>query len=259
MAKNDEISSMLIKGINDNNIEEIHNILKKVLQCKIEIFADTNTEKRHILTIKPYWIELYYKNDQINCGLNGENKPFCDSDPNKNFNNRLYFRHKPYTPSGKDYRDRMDICLGNSDISISVLIKRADIENPNRELLESKWTNSKEWTDSKISAIAKKYYINNDANYKRKNKSCTNPNNELSKHYDFNNIDDLTYELVFSSHVECNNIKFCKRKNIDNDNEYACYDSSKYRPVEGNGMVKEIKEVNDNKGTTKILRLNQQR
>ncbi len=158
--------------------------------------------------------------------------PICDEHPNKLHNDRLYFRRNTFNPYKINNRDRMDICLGKQNIFVSVLIKRADVYDVNNRLIGNGYT------DSRIENIVKKYYIKEfDLNYNNRVNLNTNPNIELSNYYTLNNQDDLTYELSASNHVNDNYIKFSSRVNVDNRNEYACYDSSKYLPRVENGKV----------------------
>ena len=219
MSINDEISKKLINKIsNDNSGNALQSILKDLIQCEIKIYANGN----HLLTIKAYWIELYYyKDNTINCGLKskGRNKgkPVCDIHENKKYNNRLYFneRFQNNCPPNEIKSDRMDICLGNknkdNNLYISVLIKRADIYDSNGTKINTNFT------DSTIAKIVKRSYM--DQNSLKVN---TNIN--------FNDLKDLTYELGVS-HDKLHDIKFCRRVNIVNNNKYACYDSSKYCDV----------------------------
>lgn len=244
MSENLRISNKLIDAINSlnttaNNLGNLKKSLKEVLNCEIKILTNGNL----LLTIKPYWIELYYyKNNTINCGLNGNNNPVCNIHENKKYINRLYFKCETFNPQRKNNRDRMDICLGNKNIDnslyISVLIKRADIYDSNGTKININFT------DSTIADTVKKYYIQYyDSNYNYKDNLDKNSNIELSNYYTLNNQDDLTYELYKPNHVKLNDIKFSRRVNIVNANEYACYDSSKYVPVEEIEKVKEIQNL----------------
>ncbi len=220
MPENLRISKDLIDAIDrlnttPNNLGNLQNILKEILNCDIKILVNGN----HLLTIKPYWIELYYyKDDKINCGLKskGRNKgkPICDIHENKKYNNRLYFneRFQNNCPPNEIKSDRMDICLGDNGLYVSVLIKRANIYYSNGTIINTNFT------DSTIAKIVKRSYM--DQNGLKVN---TNIN--------FNDLKDLTYELGISNHVKLNDIKFCRRVNIVNNNEYAFYDSSKYCDV----------------------------
>lgn len=145
------------------------------------------------MTIHPYWIELYY-NIENNKNLQD---PFCDKDDLKKSNNKLYFKS---VKSATWNRNRMDICLGNGNNYISILIKRATIDS-NPSML----------TDSAIA--------NTVLNF------C---NMDVSK---------LTYS--FSGNKYNKNIEFTRRVNIYNKNKidiikekfanklYAVYDTDK--------------------------------
>ncbi len=60
---NKEISDELIDIIGDKDNKTFGNVLQEILKSDIKIYVNKN----RILTIKPYWIELYYYNNKINC------------------------------------------------------------------------------------------------------------------------------------------------------------------------------------------------
>ncbi len=189
-------NAILKEDINANTLNnDLTNVLKEILNHDIIITYDSKK-----LTIHPYWIELYYYIE----GNTNLQDPFCDINSLKKTNNKLYFKSSKSTNWN---RNRMDICLGNSNAYISILIKRATIENNNDILTESNML-----TDSEIA----------------------------NRVLNFCNLDNSNLTYTFSKCSNTKNILFTSRVNIYNKDKtaskrdkfakklYAAYDSCKF-------------------------------
>ena len=189
-------NAILKEDINANTLNnDLIKVLKEILNHNIII--DYYGYK---ITIHPYWIELYYWIDN-NTNLQD---PFCDINDLKKTNDKLYFRSSKSTNWN---RNRMDICLGNINAYISILIKRATIENNNDILTESNML-----TDSEIA----------------------------NRVLNFCNLDTSNLTYSFSECSNTKNILFTPRVNIYNKEKtaierdifanklYAAYDSCKF-------------------------------
>jgi hypothetical protein len=185
----DLYNAILNESINTSSLNtNLMNVLEDILNHDIII----NYNKK--ITIHPYWIELYYFIENNN----NLKDPFCDNDDLKKNNNKLYFKS---VKSATWNRNRMDICLGKDNDYISILIKRATINNDSTILTDS--------------AIA--------------NKVLEFCNMDVSK---------LTYSFSYNKYNK--NIAFTRRVNINNKDKnniinekfanklYAVYDSKEF-------------------------------
>ncbi len=128
VRKNQEISADLIKAIEleQPNLpsepnEDLKTVLKEIMGCAIKIKAcDGGSDA---IIIAPYWCELYF-----NLG-NCLNDPFCDESDNKKSCNLLYFRSASHREGIFNKRNRVDICLGDGNNEVSLLIKRAILKD----------------------------------------------------------------------------------------------------------------------------------
>lgn len=123
MPYNDVISrkiyeDILLEDDSENVNKNLKATMEAILKSKIEIYHNDEL----LFIIKPLWIELYYY-------LNNDNHKdlYCNhgkNADNKMRNDKLYFRS--FKSLWKN-RNRMDICLGNSNNYISILIKRCSV------------------------------------------------------------------------------------------------------------------------------------
>ncbi len=216
-GKNGSISDKLINCIKDEKpkpadpSKELQGVLKEILNSQIQISIDG---MGHVLDIEPYWCELYFR-----AGASPD--PFCDDNPNKYYNNLVYFRHFSYNAEAKSHRNRMDICLGNKEYQVSILLKRAKVTKAEDSSAEIKI--KKDDIYSSDSFIAKAV--------------LTALGGGESIENDPSNFSRITYELVPHQHIDEKNIAFTQRirlpENKDNhkdwiNKKYAFFDADTY-------------------------------
>ena len=217
-GKNVSISERLINCIKDEKpkpaepSEELKGVLKEILNSQIQISIEG---KGHVLDIEPYWCELYF-----NAGP-GLDDPFCDDNPIKSENNRVYFRHFSYNKEAKSHRNRMDICLGKKGYQVSILLKRAKVTKVG---------------DSSAEIDIKKDDIYSSDSFIAKAVLTALGGGESIEN-DPSNFSGITYELVPHQHISEKNIAFAKRIRLPEnkegrdgwiDKEYAFFDADVY-------------------------------
>ena len=128
VRENQKISADLIKAIelektncSSEPNEELKKVLEEIMGCAIKI--KTCDSDADAIIIEPYWCELYF-----NLG-NCLSDPFCDESENKKSSNLLYFKSASHRGGVFNKRNRVDICLGDGDNEVSLLIKRAILKD----------------------------------------------------------------------------------------------------------------------------------
>ena len=217
-AINDDISDKLINCIKDEKSkpdkpnEELKGVLKEILNSQIQISIEG---KGHVLDIEPYWCELYF-----NAGP-GLDDPFCDKDDSKECNNRVYFRHFSYNKEAKSHRNRMDICLGDKDYQVSILLKRAKI--------------TKAGDSSAEIAIKKDDIYSSDSFIAKAVLTALGDGESFEK--GAKGLGKITYKLLPYQHINENDIAFAQRIRLPENKEkadgwlnkkYAFYDANVY-------------------------------
>ncbi len=214
---NGRISMELVECIREENLESsepgerLKGVLKKILNSEIHILI----EGKHVLTIVPYWCELYFK---AGAGLDD---PFCDERENKKHNDRVYFRHFFYKKDANSHRNRMDICLGDKDNQVSILLKRADV-TPGKDFSKAKITNKTGDVCSSDSFIAEAVL------------TALGGGEDIDKGSP--EFGKITYKLLSNTpHIGDDRIGFAKRIRLSDkkgkdwfDKKYAFFDKSKY-------------------------------
>lgn len=217
-GKNVSISERLINCIKDEKpkpaepSEELKGVLKEILNSQIQISIEG---KGHVLDIEPYWCELYF-----NAGP-GLDDPFCDDNPIKSENNRVYFRHFSYNKEAKSHRNRMDICLGKKGYQVSILLKRAKVTKVGDSSAEIDIKKDDKYSSDSFIAKAVLTALGGGESFEKGAKG----------------LGKITYKLLPHQHIDENDIAFAQRirlpKGDDNpppwfNKKYAVYNKKVY-------------------------------
>ncbi len=198
-GKNGSISDKLINCIKDEKpkpadpSKELQGVLKEILNSQIQISIDG---MGHVLDIEPYWCEFYFR-----AGASPD--PFCDDNPIKNENDHVYFRHFSYNKEAKSHRNRMDICLGNKDYQVSILLKRAKVTKAEDSSAEINIKKDDIYSSDSLIAKAVLTALGGGESFEKGSKG----------------LGKITYKLLPHQHIKEDKIAFAQRIRLPKDKD----------------------------------------